>query len=180
MKRLVEVVERTASQNHAKKMTQDLKNRFEEFKNVSKKLFLDDKALSPTAAFYGSQNEKTHIYYAPFLSQAIMNRRQQLLYILGGEMKNQGTDIELIMFASEAWSTTHEKDTDISKVARPSQDPNKAEVLTFSAITKDGTNFFNVYDIKRSDKEVELIERKGIKIQQNFLLSSFWKGYLAL
>lgn len=71
-------------------------------------------------------------------------RRYNFIRGLGltvGSIKALGKikEVEAIAMMSEAWFSTLPKDADISKAPRPSEDPNRGEMLIATGMTADGT-----------------------------------------
>jgi hypothetical protein len=116
----------------------------------------------------------------------LVDNRQNALYSLGRAFGNDPnrpiSQVDAIFSSSEAWYSKHDKDT--AKIPRPSQDPNKKEVVFIAGMTRWGEIFFKAYEILEKDHKRILIENKELNSRaENYqanLLNVFWQGYMNL
>ncbi len=165
----------------------ELKNRIDFSFFCAESSFMKDGSFIPMIdiSFKNAKGETTRAVVA--VTGKAVEDRLKILYSLGvifGNYKNQGKvlEVENVLFMTEAWASTHDKDTDMNKVPMPSQDPKKTEVLICTGRLEDGSVLMKGKKINRiMGKDgfgVELVDLgEGYSSMQDNLLVKFYDGY---
>ncbi len=133
------------------------------------------------------ETESTRIVVA--LAGEAVDNRLKVVYSLGavlGNYKNQKKvkEIENILMINEAWASMHKKEEDLNNVLKPSQNPNRIEILVCTGLTPNGICLMKGKQIKRilieQKPRIDLVDMEGsedyTEVQSN-LLQKFYDGY---
>lgn len=151
-----------------------VKNNIEDFKK--------NKKLEPHVIII---TDKKKMLVAPLMDCKDSEERFSVLSEIGKKLSKNNIVVEAVISASESWMSVSKKSENLTM---PSNDPQRKEILMFTAIDDSENAITTMYRIERKGEEVTLnsmkkeidildkwVENKDIF--DNLLLGSFWHSY---
>lgn len=148
-------------------------------------------AFIPMVEAQGKQYGKK-LFVSGFINEDSYLKRRFVLEQLGIDLgvrvflKKEIDTIDGIFMMSEAYMSKHEKGKELAEVSRPSEDPNRQEILMSTGLSRDGIYVLATKIIRKkwhNDKievsleEGEQMESKNNEKEKNIILDHFWDNF---